>query len=160
MNTKFALMNTRSVRNKADFINDYIVEHHLDIIALTGTWLSHDDNAEINALRAGGYNLCHLPRKNRRGGGVGVFYKSTFKIISETALTTDTFEGLRVTLQCPETRSNIRVYVLYRPPSSSLSHDFMDDLGNMLRSAATHPNESIICGDFNVHYGNTRSTGA
>ncbi|MEG7522102.1 MAG: hypothetical protein M3H12_03260, partial [Chromatiales bacterium] len=36
----------------------------------------------------------------------------------------------------------------------------MDDLGNMLSSAATHPNESIICGDFNVHYGNTRSTGA
>ena len=51
VNTKFALINTRSVRNKADFIKDYIVEHHVDIEALTETWLSRDDKAEINVLR-------------------------------------------------------------------------------------------------------------
>ena len=109
VNTKFALINTRSVRNKADFIKDYIVEHHIDIVALTETWLSHDDKAEINVLTAGGYNLCHLPRRNRRGGGVGLLFKSTFNMISETPLMTDTFEGLSVALQCPETNSNVRV---------------------------------------------------
>ena len=106
MNTKFALINTRSVRNKADFIKDYIVEHHIEIVALTETSLSRDDKAEINVLKTGGYNLCHLPRRNRRGGGVGLIFKSTVNMISETTLTTDTFEGHSVTLQRPETNSN------------------------------------------------------
>ena len=105
-------------------------------------------------LTAGGYNLCHMPRRNRRGGGVGILFKSTFNMTSETPLTTDTFEGLSIALQCPETNSNVRVYVIYRPPSSSLSRDFFDDFGATLSSAATHTNESIICGDFNVYYGN------
>ena len=160
VNTKFALINTQSDRNKAGFIKDYTVEHHIDIIALTDTWLSHDDKAEINMLTAGGYNLCHLPRRNRRGGGVGLLFKLTFNMISETLLTTDTFKGMSVTLQCPETNSNVRVYDIYRPPSSSLSRDLLDDLGATLSSAATHTNESIICGDFNVHYGNMNSIGA
>ena len=141
-------------------MKDYIVEHHIDIVALTETWLSHDDKAEINVLTAGGYNLCHLSRRSRRRGGVGRLFKSTFNMISETPLTTDTFEGLSVTLQCPETNSNVRVYVIYRPPSSSLSRDFLVDLGATLSSAATHTIESIICGDFNVHYGNINSIGA
>ena len=157
VNTKFALINNRSVRNKADFIKDYIVEHHIDIVALTETWLSHDDKAEINVLPAGGYNLCHLPRRNHRGGGIGLLFKSTFNMISETPLTTNILEGLSVALQCPETDSNVRIYVIYRPPSSSLSRDFLDDFGATLSSAATHTNESIICGDFNVHYGNINS---
>ena len=50
--------------------------------------------------------------------------------------------------------------MIYRPPSSSLPRDFLDDLGAILKSAATHPGESIICGDFNVHFGNTHSTAA
>ena len=50
--------------------------------------------------------------------------------------------------------------MIYRPPSSSLPRDFLDDLGVILKSAATHPGESIISGDFNVHFGNTQSTAA
>ena len=67
---------------------------------------------------------------------------------------------LSVTLQCPKTRSNVRVYVIYRPPPSSLPRDFLEDLGAILNSAATHPGESIISGDFNVHFGNTQSPSA
>ena len=105
-------------------------------------------------LTAGGYNLCHVPRRNRRVGGVGLLFKSTFNMISKTPLTIETSEGLRVALQCPETNNNVRVYFIYRPPSSLLPRDFLDDLGATLSSAATHTNESIISGDFNVHYGN------
>ena len=110
VNTKLTLINTWSIRNKADYIKDYIVEHHIDIVALTETWLSHDDKVEINVLTAGDYNLCHLPCRNHRGGGIGLLFKSTFNMISEAPLTTDTLEGLSVTLQCPETNSNVRIY--------------------------------------------------
>ena len=85
---------------KANLIKKHVVEHNYDIVALTETWLTQDDQADINVLTASGYSLCHLPRANKRGGGVGVLFKSTLSKISETPLTTDTFEGLSVTLQC------------------------------------------------------------
>ena len=118
MNAKFAVVNVRSVRNKADLIKEHVVEQNYDIVALTETWLTKDDQAEIYVLTASGYSLCHLPRANKRGGGVGVLFKSRLSKISETPLTIDTFEGLSVTLQCPKTKNNVRVYVIYRPPSS------------------------------------------
>ena len=124
------------MRNKADLIKEHIVEQNYDIVALAETWLTKYDQAEINVLTASGYSLCHLPRANKRGGGVGILFKSTLSKISETPLTTDTFEGLSVTLQCQKTRSNVRIYVIYRPPSSSLPRDFLDDLGVILNSAA------------------------
>ena len=120
-NANFALLNVRSVRNKADLIIEHLVEQNYDIVALTETRLTKDDQAEINVLTARGYSLCHLPRANKRGGGVGVLFKSTVSKISETPLTTDTFEGLPINPQCPRTRSNVRICVIYRPPSSCIA---------------------------------------
>ena len=117
VNAKFAAVNVRYVRNKADLIKEHVVEQNYDIVALTETWLTKDDQSEINVLTASGYSLCHLPRENKRGGGVGALYKSRLSMISETPLTTDTFEGLSVTLQCPKTKNNVRVYVIYPPPT-------------------------------------------
>ena len=82
MNAKFALINVRSVRNKTDLIKEHIVEQNYDIVALTETWQTKYDQAEINVLTASGYSLCHLPRANKRGGGVGVLFKSTLSLRS------------------------------------------------------------------------------
>ena len=80
---KLVLLNARSVRNKTDFITDYIHEHDLDIIALTETWLTNDqkDTANIRKLTPDGYNFVHFPRSDQQGGGVGVLYKSCLTLI-------------------------------------------------------------------------------
>ena len=36
----FSLLNTRSLRNKASLVLEYIVDNKVDNMALTGTWLS------------------------------------------------------------------------------------------------------------------------
>ena len=90
-------MNTRSVRNKAPFVKDYIDDHGIDIVALTETWLS--DGEVVDELTNGGYNLVHLPRKNRRGGGVGLLFRSTFQILSHKPMTTGTIDCLNTTLR-------------------------------------------------------------
>ena len=58
-----ALLNARSVRNKTDFITD---EHDLDIVALTETWPTNDQNdtANISKLSPDGYNFVHFPRSD------------------------------------------------------------------------------------------------
>ena len=64
------LLNVRSLRNKGDFIIDYVHENDFDIFCLTKTWLT--DTCLTEALIPHGYGFHHLPRNDRRGGGVGV----------------------------------------------------------------------------------------
>ena len=153
---KFALMNTRSVRNKAQFVKDYIDDNNIDIVALTETWLS--DGEVLTDLTNGGYNLVHLPRKNRRGGGVGLLFRSTFHLLSHKHMTTGTFECINVTLRCQRTKVNIQLLVVYRPPSSSLPRAFLEDFTELLNNVANHLSETIISGDFNIRYNNSQST--
>jgi len=40
---KLAVINCRSTRNKSAFITSHILDNHLDLIALTETWLTSDD---------------------------------------------------------------------------------------------------------------------
>ena len=105
--TSLALINSRAVRNKAELIRDYIVDRDLDIVCITEKWLSTSDTAVINAITQEGYNFRHLPRNDRRGGGVGVLYKSSFHLCSSTPLPAISFEGLEVVLRVGKAGSNI-----------------------------------------------------
>ena len=98
VNTTLSLINTRSVRNKAETIYDYINERDFDVICLTETWFTETDDAIIDAVTPDGYNFCHLPRSDRRGGGVGVMYKASFELCSTTPIPTQSFEGIEVVL--------------------------------------------------------------
>ena len=82
--TNLALLNARSIRNKTDFITDYICEKDLDIIALTETCLTDDpkDSANTSKLTPERYIFVHIPRSDRRGGVVGVLYKSCINMSS------------------------------------------------------------------------------
>ena len=47
---KFALINVRSIRNKALLVRDYIDERELDVFALTETWLGEDETTAVSEL--------------------------------------------------------------------------------------------------------------
>ena len=74
------LLNVRSLRKKADFITDYACENDIDILCLTETWLTDNDASLISAIVPHGYKFQHLPRNDRRGGGVGVLFKASFHL--------------------------------------------------------------------------------
>ena len=61
-----------------------------------------------------------------------------------------------LTLKLPH--SNLSVFIIYRPPSSSTyskpSSVFLDEFSSFLSSAATTPHEFLITGDFNIHLDN------
>ena len=48
---------------------------------------------------------------------------------------------------------------VYRPPSSDF-RSFLDDVGKVLLTAAAHPTETVVCGDFNTRYGDQTCTNA
>ena len=72
---KFCLLNTRSINKKKLILQDFTVENDIDILAVTKTW-SRDDNAfSVAEVCLKEYYFYHIPRKNSRGGGVGVLLK-------------------------------------------------------------------------------------
>ena len=52
----------------------------MDLVAISETWLNIGEkgNKVIKDLTPADYKFVHLPRKSRRGGGVGLVYRSSF----------------------------------------------------------------------------------
>ena len=97
-NIKFAMLNARSVKNKTAELVDYVVEHELDIVAICETWLSPDDAAPIGQLTPRGFNLKHIPRTGRRGGGVAVLFKNQLDVRILDTPNITSFEMIQMTM--------------------------------------------------------------
>ena len=130
------LLNVRSLRNKADFITDYACENDIDILCLTETWLTDNDACLISAIVPHGYKFQHLPRNDRRGGGVGVLFKASFHLALSKSWPAESFECLEVLLRGSSVAAALRIFVVYRPPSSGRKFKpfcvFLEEFGELL----------------------------
>ena len=83
---KLGVMNVRSGRNKLDYVFDNIFVNDLDIVALTETWLSNEENNNTHVITEcsnHGYTLHHVPRNSgSTGGGVGVLINDRLKLVT------------------------------------------------------------------------------
>ena len=150
--TKFALINARSLRNKALLVRDYVDDRFVDVAAITETWLADEGNASVSELWRDNLTIAHQPRGGaRRGGGVGILFRKSFQLVSRVSVDTCASETLSVTLRNAHIDCTTRVIVMYRPPSSCFK-TFLDDVFKVLLIAAAHPTETIVCGDFNTRY--------
>ena len=79
INFTSCLLNARSVCNKTLIIEDFVVEHAIDLLGMTETWLHlKGDEVTIGELCPSGYRFVHTPRPIGTGGGVGFLYKQGF----------------------------------------------------------------------------------
>ena len=104
---KFSLLNAQSARNKTNILNEYIVNDNINIAAaITETWFTPDDEQLSNDITPKGYEIYHVTRDGRRGGGVALIAKSRFKPSAFPTQTFASFESLSVKLS------------MKKPPSS------------------------------------------
>lgn len=149
-----ALLNSKSVKNKALVIKDYIVEHNIDLLALTETWLrpGDEDQSVINEICPSGYNLLHVPRVSRAGGGAGLMYKACFKIV-EKSLDCPSFASFEhILLSLRYSSINITLVIVYRPPQNKHNSSatlFFDEFPRFLERLVIAPAKLLILGDFN-----------
>ena len=118
-----ATLNTRSVRNKALLPYDYILEHDIDILVITETWLYNNNNnnnkgdeATLNQLIPTGYGYEFNNRQQRGGGGVIVIFKHSLNITKTKVEIYKSFESIEIL--CKTTKSVYRLMGVYRPPPS------------------------------------------
>jgi hypothetical protein len=73
--------------NKINSICDSIVANNTDIFFITESWISQSKStitdADINSS-IHGYTTHHLPRPNRRGGGISIIARDKLKIKRNT----------------------------------------------------------------------------
>lgn len=152
---KVFTLNCRSVKNKALSLCDFIVSEDADILALTETWLGTSvDPGVIAELLPKGYDILHSSRKEQRGGGVAVIFRTSIKVNQINTENVYThFEHLDCSITI--TNTHLRLGVIYRPPPSRKNgfRDcvFFDEWSSYLDQHAALPQELVLTGDLNFH---------
>ena len=128
----------------AELIND----NDLDILALTETWLSHEEDPSIELMKPPGYTFKHNPR-DTRGGGVGLLFRESYKITKVKSKKYKSFEHHTIGLS--HGSESIRITTFYNP-DGVCSDEFSVDLNEFLNKLLTNNNvHHLILGDFNFH---------
>ena len=149
------LLNAQSARRQDRYadkpadIHDLILDHDLDLIVITETWFkdSHDQVA-MGDMVPNGFKIQQTSRSIRRGGGVALIHKDSYPVTQLSPFSYTTFECSRCILKHPQ--SDLDMFLLYRPPESSLS-TFFTEFGDMIEQHCSCAKKTIVLGDFNFH---------
>ena len=151
--TKFVLINSRSVCNKTNSINDYIVQNEVDVMPITESWIKATDSTTASKLLPDTHSMLAVPRLGgKRGGGVAVVYRKGFEttlLDSTSSKNFNEFEHLDCVIK--QGRSSVRLCVVYRPPGKLSGTKFLDEWATLLEPLSVCPEEVIITGDLNFH---------
>ena len=144
--------NCCSIRNKLSYVLDHVKDHMSDIVAITKSWLSTEECN--NRAVSHDYEFFHVPRPNRRGGGVALLIKNGLQVIKQTHSTRNSFE--RIELLVTAISIHLRIVVIYRPPQSMQNYltksQIIDEFNKYLEGLASSSGRLLICGDFKVNW--------
>ena len=147
------LWNARSLQNKIDSFTALLEDADIEVAAVTETWFASQHNNSTAIIRDKGYYISHFNRDDRRGGGVALIYKNTFKLVKTKTYSFETFECILVSISSHDSHSStqqLNFIVVYRyselPPAPFLSefYSFIDSIFIDFKNF-------IILGDFNLH---------
>ena len=132
-----ALINARSIQCNMYIIQQHIVCHNLDVVAITESWLREDSGDDIlRELCPAGYSSLHKPRIGKRGRGVAIIFRDTVRarplILDYVALS---FELLRPLPSTP--RASRFSLSIDHPPTNLVS--LLMSLQVCLNSWFIHP---------------------
>ena len=151
-NSKLSVLhlNIRSINKNFSELTDLLqtVDYQFHVIGLSETWL----NDYSHSVSVEGYDFVHSHRKNRRGGGVGLYLASSFDYKVRQNLkfeNSETTDSLFVEVTVPKGK-NIIIGVVYRAPDNNLT-TFVKDFDEVLDKITKENKLCYIMGDFNVN---------
>ena len=130
---------------------DYLNSNDIDFATITETWLTENNNYTTSVIKDFGYDLMHIHRKNRVGGGVAILYKNLNVKPAKKLVSVDSFEYYACTIELKNQR-DINVICVYRPgPPKSGVYDFCTELETVIEKHIRDEG-CIVTGDFNIYY--------
>ncbi len=150
------LINAQSVRNKSTVIHDYLLEHDLDILTITETWLKSKDTSVIKDMLPSNYDIINVNRARRTGGGVAIIHKRSLSVKVHSPGTYSTIEMVEATFS-GESKS-LTLSVIYRPPKSTKNRssysEFQKEFSQVAETKLSTLHDFLLVGDFNMHVEN------
>ena len=149
--SKIATMNVRSIKPKTAPFSEYVTSKNLDIVAVTKTWLKHDETkSTIADISPPGYSFFHEPRAYQRaGGGVGILVSDQLKSDIHPLPSFKTFEAISARIG-NNSFSGFVVW-LYRLQNGRPTSQIFDEFQDLLESRISLHDNLYILGDFNLH---------
>lgn len=143
--TRIALINARSIANKAFTLNDHFTKENLDFMFITETWQRENEHFHLKELCPPDCSVFGTPRLTRHGGGLTLVFRDSFCCSLTDTASFDSFEMQ----MCKVGKTHPYYCVLvYRPPG--LARTFLDDFSEFLTSIIKL-HRVLVLGDFNLH---------
>jgi hypothetical protein len=150
-NLRLGYLNSRSLANKADAVAQHIISEELDILVVVETWLKPRDEVVMDAATPSNYRSVRLDRKNKRGGGIAIIFRSTLRVVKILKHSVDNvMELLQLRFASTGTGGTAPFVIcaVYRPPGSYVQ--FLDEFHDFV-SHSELGTSTVIIGDFNFH---------
>ena len=77
---KFGTVNAMSLNNKSLNILETVLDHKLDILLITETWINDEKSDVLRDLNSNGYTFKNFPREDCKGGGIGLLFNNHLHI--------------------------------------------------------------------------------
>ena len=143
-------LNIRSLNHNLSELTDliHILGHHFHAIGISETWLNDSDHS----VSIENYDFVHSHRKNRQGGGVGIYLADNldYKIRENLKFeNSETIDSLFVEVIVPKGK-NLIIGVIYRAPDDNLLN-FVNTFNNILDKITKENKLCYLMGDFNVN---------
>lgn len=153
-------------RGKSASICDLIIDHKLDILLITESWLKGDsrDNRALADIYATlpDYAVYHKPRKFCRGGGICIILRKGFGITENHTQSFSSFELMDISVSSSG-QQPLRLLSVYRPPSSKSKQTpstFFREFAILLETISVVQCRLLFAGDFNFHVDNEQDRDA
>ena len=148
--------NVRSIHNKDHILRQSILGNNIDASFVSETWLrDHESCTEEHAwidcceINTNGLGFSSVPRKKGRGGGIGLIYKSAYKIRIVKVVNDPDLEA--AVWEIKSDQFVIHICGIYRQPSGNYEK-FMNLFLELIQNFVDLK-KVVILGDFNIHYG-------
>ena len=154
-NIIFGTCNVQSVGLKELQVSELISDYSLDFLLLTETWLNdkHSQWKDCTILNRDGLSLSTSDRVGRKGGGLALIHKSTYKTKLINKGNKQSLEYASWELKIKN--ANLVLHGIYHPPPSlrnkTTNGMFIEEFTEFVSTTLPSNPNNIYIGDFNLH---------
>jgi hypothetical protein len=137
--------------NKVHQLMEALVDNSVDFAGICETWLTEASSPITAVIKSFGFSILHNFRKEKKGGGTALIYKSCFKLsVVRSKVHTKSFEYTAATIKTGNVKSNVMFIILYRP--GQMCSQFNQELDALLADLTPRCDCLVLAGDLNIHF--------
>ena len=135
-------------------VSSYLVRNKIDVAFVCETWLQKSDKIwkESNMIITDGYQLDCIDRVKRRGGGIGLIWRSDMNMKRIKKVSLESMEA--AVWKTTHMHNACTIVGVYHPPNAP-NDLFIDNLLDLYTEVKATEKNIILLGDFNIHWNNS-----